>query len=54
MSATSNHVVIAVLSVIGRFLYRLLLAVTIVWVAGLAVGALLPEGPGGGVSALVP
>ena len=54
MTGTSNHVLVAVLTLLGRFLYRLLLAVSIVWVIGLIVSLFVSDGPGGGVSVLVP
>jgi hypothetical protein len=39
-----------VLAMIGRFLYKLLLAVAIVLVIGLIVGAILGNHPGGGAT----
>lgn len=54
MSETSASVVIAALNLVGRFLYRLLLAVAIVWVLGLIVGLFTGGGPGGGVREIVP
>ena len=54
MSHAGNCVSVTVLSLIGRFLYKLLLAVTIVWVIGLVVGLFVGEGPGGGVREISP
>ena len=47
-------VMVAVLTLLGRFLYRLLLAVSIVWLIGLIVSLFVSDGSGGGVSVLVP
>lgn len=54
MSQAGNTLSVTALSLIGRFLYKLLLAVVIVWVIGLAVGLFVGEGPGGGVREISP
>ncbi len=51
MTGVANGVV-TVLTVLGRFVYRLLLAVAIVWVLGLLVSLFVGGGPGGGVSVI--
>lgn len=54
MSEAPASVVIQVFHLIGRFFYRLVLAVVIVWVLGLIVGLFVGEGPGGGVVEIAP
>ncbi len=49
MTGTSNGFV-AVLALLGRFVYRVLLSVVIVWVLGLIVSLFVGDGPGGGLS----
>jgi hypothetical protein len=44
--------VVTVLTLLGRFVYRLLLAVAIVWILGLIVSLFVSDGPGGGVSVI--
>lgn len=51
MTGTANGLA-AVLTVLGRFVYRLVLAVTIVWVLGLIVSLFVGDGPSGGVSVI--
>ncbi|MCC6223082.1 MAG: hypothetical protein IT201_06275 [Thermoleophilia bacterium] len=54
MSEAPASVTVQVLNLVGRFLYRLVLAVVIVWVLGLIVGLFVGEGPGGGVIEIAP
>ena len=54
MTEAPASVAIQVLNLIGRFLYRLVLAVVIVWVLGLIVGLFVGEDPGGGVVEITP
>ena len=39
-----------VLTIVGRFLYKLCLAIAIVWVIGIVVGAIIGHHSGGGAT----
>ena len=54
MTEASDSGVVLVLSTIGRFLYKLVLSVVIVWLLGLVVGLFTGDTSGGGVREITP
>jgi uncharacterized membrane protein YdfJ with MMPL/SSD domain len=54
MTNASDSPLIAALTLLGRFLYRVVLAVVIVWLLGLVVGLFTGDTSGGGVREITP